>query len=593
MLIEGGQNLRYFSRYIRPYIKQYKWLMFFTIFLGVLTFLTAGALQFTSGYLITRAAEMPWNILLLYIPIVGVRAFGIARPVVRYLERLFGHNTVLKILSEMRVKLYDVLEPQALFIRSRFQTGDLVGTLADDIEHLQDTYIRTIFPTVVALFLMFFSCSLLAIFDWRFALWIFICLTIIVIVYPLFSLYFLKKRQVEIKQKRNKLYQIFGDAVMGASDWIISGRKKEFVNQFMKISSENNLLEKKLTNWTHARTFQLQVIAGLILIFVGIWAGFEAAKGDILPAYIAAFTLVTIPILEGMIPTSDALEKIPVYEESLNRIATIENYLPQKQNDEKIEELPKNPELVLEHVTYYYEGSKLAALKNINLSISQGEKIAILGKSGAGKSTLIEMLVGALTPTIGKVTLGNQSPEKYGEQIFDLVSILNQKPYLFSTTVENNIRLGKPDATDAEIREVIQKVKLDKYIYSLPKGLQTQMQESGERFSGGERQRIALARILLKNTPIVILDEPTVGLDPITERDLLNTMFESLAGKTIILITHHLVLLEKMDKIIFLENGEIIMEGTHDELLQTNERYRTLYTMDSGIIEKELIHLGK
>ena len=593
MLIEGGQNLRYFSRYIRPYIKQYKWLMFFTIFLGVLTFLTAGALQFTSGYLITRAAEMPWNILLLYIPIVGVRAFGIARPVVRYLERLFGHNTVLKILSEMRVKLYDVLEPQALFIRSRFQTGDLVGTLADDIEHLQDTYIRTIFPTVVALFLMFFSCSLLAIFDWRFALWIFICLTVIVIVYPLFSLYFLKKRQVEIKQKRNKLYQIFGDAVMGASDWIISGRKKEFVNQFMKISSENNLLEKKLTNWTHARTFQLQVIAGLILIFVGIWAGFEAAKGDILPAYIAAFTLVTIPILEGMIPTSDALEKIPVYEESLNRIATIENYLPQKQNDEKIEELPKNPELVLEHVTYYYEGSKLAALKNINLSISQGEKIAILGKSGAGKSTLIEMLVGALTPTIGKVTLGNQSPEKYGEQIFDLVSILNQKPYLFSTTVENNIRLGKPDATDAEIREVIQKVKLDKYIYSLPKGLQTQMQESGERFSGGERQRIALARILLKNTPIVILDEPTVGLDPITERDLLNTMFESLAGKTIILITHHLVLLEKMEKIIFLENGEIIMEGTHDELLQTNERYRKLYNMDSGIIEKELIHLGK
>ena len=512
MLIEGGQNLRYFSRYIRPYIKQYKWLMFFTIFLGVLTFLTAGALQFTSGYLITRAAEMPWNILLLYIPIVGVRAFGIARPVVRYLERLFGHNTVLKILSEMRVKLYDVLEPQALFIRSRFQTGDLVGTLADDIEHLQDTYIRTIFPTVVALFLMFFSCSLLAIFDWRFALWIFICLTIIVIVYPLFSLYFLKKREVEMKQKRNKLYQILGDAVMGASDWTISGRKKEFVNQFMKISSENNLLEKKLTNWTHARTFQLQVIAGLILIFVGIWAGFEAAKGDILPAYIAAFTLVTIPILEGMIPTSDALEKIPVYEESLNRIATIENYLPQKQNDEKIEELPKNPELVLEHVTYYYEGSKLAALKNINLSISQGEKIAILGKSGAGKSTLIEMLVGALTPTIGKVTLGNQSPEKYGEQIFDLVSILNQKPYLFSTTVENNIRLGKPDATDAEIREVIQKVKLDKYIYSLPKGLQTQMQESGERFSGGERQRIALARILLKNTPIVILDEPTVEL---------------------------------------------------------------------------------
>lgn len=154
-----------FNKYIRPFIKQYKWFMLATVFLGFLTFLTASMLTFTSGFLITRAAEAPYNILMLYVPIVLVRAFGIARPVVRYMERLVGHNTVLKILADMRVRLYDALEPQALFIRSRFQTGDLVGTLADDIEHLQDAYIRTIFPTIVALFLFVFSVTSLAVFD--------------------------------------------------------------------------------------------------------------------------------------------------------------------------------------------------------------------------------------------------------------------------------------------------------------------------------------------------------------------------------------------------------------------------------------------
>ena len=120
----------------------------------MLTVFGASMLTFTSGYLISRASQRPENILMIYVPVVLVRTFGISRAVTHYLERLAGHNAVLKILSQMRVKLYGVLEPQALFIRSRFQTGDLLGTLADDIEHLQDVYIRTIFPTLVALFLI-------------------------------------------------------------------------------------------------------------------------------------------------------------------------------------------------------------------------------------------------------------------------------------------------------------------------------------------------------------------------------------------------------------------------------------------------------
>lgn len=572
-----------FNKYIRPFIKQYKWFMLATVFLGFLTFLTASMLTFTSGFLITRAAEAPYNILMLYVPIVLVRAFGIARPVVRYMERLVGHNTVLKILADIRVRLYDALEPQALFIRSRFQTGDLVGTLADDIEHLQDAYIRTIFPTIVALFLFVFSVTSLAIFDPFFALWIAVCLAVIIVVYPLLSLYFLKKRQIQVKEKRNRLYKMFTDAVLGISDWMISGNKERFIFQFMKESRETNKIEKKLADWNHARTFQLQVISGLILIFVGIWAGFEALEGEILPAYIASFTLVTLPILEGLIPVSNAIEKIPAYQESLERLENIDQYNG-TQGVVGSFEIATNPVIYFEHVDYTYRSNKEPALKNINLTIRPGEKVALLGKSGAGKSTLLQLLIGAMKPDYGTVKIGDLSASRYGEQIYEVISVLNQKPYLFATTVENNIRLGNQEATREEVEDVIRQVKLDQYIHSLPKGLDTQMEESGQRFSGGERQRIALARILLKNTPIVVLDEPTVGLDPLTERDLLDTIFKTLEGKTVILITHHLMGMEKMDQIVFLDNGAISMHGNHRSLLKENERYRKLYRLDLGEI---------
>ncbi|GER67209.1 amino acid ABC transporter ATP-binding protein [Weizmannia acidilactici] len=575
--------MKYFNQYIKPYIRQYRGLMILTVLLGILTFLASSMLTFTSGYLITRASEMPVTILLIYVPIVGVRAFGIARPVARYLERLSGHNTVLKILADMRVKLYEMLEPQALFIRSRFQTGDLLGTLADDIEHLQDAYIRTIFPTVTALFLFLYSTVVLAVFDWLFALWIAVCLGVIVFVYPLVSLYLMKKRQIELKETQGILYCTMTDTLFGIRDWIISGKKERFFKQFYEDSRKSHEIEKKMSYWNHSRTFQLQAISGAILIFVGIWAGHAALNGEIAPTYIASFTLVTLPILEGMIPAVPAVEKITTYKESLQRIDGIRGYLPEEPGEKMPLDTGGKADIRLEHVTYYYENEKEAALKDVSLIVPHGQKIALLGKSGAGKSTLLHLLVGALRPDSGTVTIGGHAPADYGEAIHKQVSVLNQKPYLFATTVENNVGLGRADATVEEIEAAIRQVKLGRYIDTLPNGIHTQMEETGQRFSGGERQRIALARILLQNTPIVILDEPTVGLDPLTEKDLLDTIFDVLHDKTVLLITHHLTGLEKMDQIIFLDDGKIAMQGTHAELMSGNARYRQLYEMDHGV----------
>lgn len=575
--------MNYTQRYILPYVRKYKAAMGWTVFFGFLALLSAALLTFTSGYLISRTSERPETILLVYIPIVMVRTFGISRSVFRYVERLLGHNAVLKILADMRVKLYRALEPQALFIRERFKTGDLLGTLADDIEHLQDVYIRTIFPTLIGLMMFVFAIGSLLTVDPLFAFFMLVAMSVVAFVYPLISLYLFKKHQTRAKTLHGQLYDTLTDALFGISDWIISGRKKQFVDGFLTDAASSVDAERKLDEWNQTRTMQLQIFTGVLVIIVGFWAGNAAADGLIAPTYIAAFTLAIMPIMEAIIPISHAVERIPVYEQSLQRIEKIEETM--------IEPIPsqidiatiKQPVISFENVTFRYPGSEGPAVEQIDLTIRHGEKVAILGKSGAGKSTLLQLLLGQFIPTEGHVRIDQYEAHQFGDDIFEVASVLNQKPYLFATSVLNNIRLGRADATDDEIEHVVEDVGLHDYLATLEHGLHTQMEESGQRFSGGERQRIALSRILLKNDPIVVLDEPTVGLDPETERDLVHTMLENLQQQTVIYITHHLTAIEQMDTIIFMDEGKIDMIGSHEQLYETNARYRRLYELDRAL----------
>ncbi|KAA6450027.1 thiol reductant ABC exporter subunit CydC [Bacillus atrophaeus] len=568
------------EEWIRPYIKQNARLFVLVVCLGAVTIFSAAFLMFTSGFLISKAATRPENILLIYVPIVAVRTFGIARSVSRYAERLVGHHIILKIVSDMRVRLYKMLEPGALMLRSRFRTGDMLGILAEDIEHLQDAFLKTVFPAISALLLYAVSIMALGFFSWPFAALMAIYLFVLAVLFPVVSLLVTKAKNTRLKSGRNALYSRLTDAVLGVSDWMFSGRQHSFVESYEKEENAWFEVEQKRQRFTRWRDFAAQcLVAGLILLML-FWTAGQNADGELARTMIAAFVLVIFPLTEAFLPLSDALTEVPGYQDSVRRMNKTAPQTETARIAPAAGKLDLNDvTLRFDHVAFSYDDSS-QVLNQFSFTLRQGEKMALLGRSGSGKSTSLALIEGALIPASGKVTLNGMETASLDDQIAEAVAVLNQKPHLFDTSILNNIRLGNGQASDEDVRRAARQVQLHDYIESLPDGYDTSVQETGIRFSGGERQRIALARILLQDTPIIILDEPTVGLDPITERDLLDTIFDVLKGKTILWITHHLAGVEAADKVVFLENGKAEMEGTHEELLAGNERYRRLYHLD-------------
>lgn len=277
---------------------------------------------------------------------------------------------------------------------------------------------------------------------------------------------------------------------------------------------------------------------------------------------------------------SQGASEWPVYKRSIERVNALDDGGVQPVEQTSLAE-PFN-QLSINNLTFKYADGNRNVVKNISMTIHPGEKVALLGPSGTGKSTFLKLVVGDLTPSDGQVLINQQNILSLQDVRSSLFGILDQQPYLFDTTVMNNVRLGNVNASDQQVKDAIAAVGLKDLIESLPDKYDTQVQEAGKRFSGGERQRLSLARILLQDAPIIILDEPTVSLDPITEKKLLDKVFELLHDKTIIWVTHHLAGIAHVDQVRFMENGQFDMQGTPQELYKTQPRFRQLYDLDRG-----------
>ncbi|MFD2727899.1 thiol reductant ABC exporter subunit CydC [Enterococcus camelliae] len=567
------------DQWVKPFLHQYKKALYLALFLGFMTFFCAGALMFTSGYLISRSASLPENILMIYIPIVLTRAFGIGRPVFRYVERLTSHNWVLKMTSKLRLKLYLTLEKEAMFFKQTYRMGDILGLLAEDINHIQNLYLRTIFPTIIAWILYVFVIVGLGFFSLWFALVMTILFFGLVVVFPLVSVLMNGARQEREKQVKNALYIDLTDNVMGVSDWIFSQRSQEYVASYLENEQQLYHVQNELRRFNRLRNYFFQLYIGLMAVSLILWTSqrFVGNHGGA-ANWIAAFVLSLFPLIDAFAVLPDAAQETNVYKDSLNRLNALNSQATPEDSALPIQTLT----IQLKNLSFHYPNESKMVLNGLDLTIPQGQKLAILGRSGSGKSTLATLIRGDLAPTDGFLTLGEVPTNQFGDQIANYIGVIQQTPYLFHTTILNNLRIGNEEASVEEVWHVLERVGLKKLVQRLPDGLQTMVDEAGLRFSGGERHRMALARILLQDTPIVLLDEPTVGLDPITEQALIDTFFGELKDKTIIWITHHLQGINQMERVLFIENGQIELAGSPAELAATSPRYRLLKAVDEG-----------
>jgi ATP-binding cassette subfamily B protein len=246
---------------------------------------------------------------------------------------------------------------------------------------------------------------------------------------------------------------------------------------------------------------------------------------------------------------------------------------------ESEKEKHRNPaagDIEFKDVTFSYD-EKEAALKNVSVLFQKNSVNAIVGPSGAGKSTMANLIVNFWQPDSGTVTIGGQKVQDfYARDLSTLISIVQQDTFLFNSSVEENIRIGKKDASREEIIHAAKKARIHDIIMGFPEGYQTIVGEAGTKLSGGEKQRISLARMILKDAPIVILDEATAAIDPYNEYLIQQVISDLCENKTLIIIAHHLNTIQSADQIFVLQDGEITAKGKHNELLETNELYRAM-----------------
>ena len=571
---------------IRTEIKKNKSVMTLVVVLGILSTVSGAALMYVSGFLISKSSLRIGNILMLQVPTVLTRTFSLSQSTFAYLQRLTSHNLVLGIIEKMRSRVYKILEPHALKLKKEYKSGDLLGLIAEDIEHLQNIYLKTIFPSIVSLVLYVIFVTLMFGYDMSYAILATLFGLFIIFIVPFVSLTFTRRNFQVMKEAKYDLYKNFTSAIFGISDWISSNRVNDFMNEYQE--KETRLLKKetKIKIFVHFRENLVNFIAGLTVFYM-IYSCWSMTLNDSIEnVYIASFCMMALSVMSVSVMTSEAVAHIPGYEVSIKRV---KDFYANEQDDVDIDKALQNKEgnvIDIENVTFAYENGK-NVLDNISLSIKKGEKVAILGRSGVGKSTLVKLLTGTYTDYTGSISVLGKVPTE--KMLGTKISLLNQKPYLFDMTIRENLKLAlldkKEEVTDDEINskieESLEKSQLTRLISELPEGINTNVFETGSRFSGGERQRIAFARTLIQNNELLLLDEPTVGLDPKTEHELLKTIFETNRDKTIVWITHHLNSIKYMDRIIFIKDGKVEMNGTHEELYQTNEKYRKLYDMDN------------
>ena len=541
-----------------------KWsLVLALIFTFLTVFMNVGLLT-VSAWLLASAALQP-GLTYLSLAIVGVRFFGVSRAVCRYFERYTSHRMAFQGLYGLRVWFYAHLEPLAPAILKRFGAGDMLGRIMGDIEVLQFFYLRTLIPPVAAIALTVLVAYGVSTIDSTLVMPIVLAALLLGLILPFVVYIHNKQSLTEIGPQQGEYKSLLSDTMDSLEDVISYGNEDlvyHRIQHMMHIVDTNKgVIERgmNLGNTLFLGGVQISVVIVAILAanaLTGAWAS----------VMVAVAAIGTQAWFEALQPMIAAVHHGAESKVATSRLMALANEPMPVVDPKAPKPFNANRDITFTDVSFGYNQDR-CIYEHLRLGIKQGQSVAIVGASGSGKTTLFNMLE-RLYDYGGSIHVGDVELKDISIDTWrNALGTITQDTYIFHASFEDNIRLARPDASATDLERAIDRASLRSVVDSLPVGLNTIVGSGGHGLSGGERQRVALARLFLRNPQIVLLDEPLEGLDQVTRKALHRDLMEYVKDKTCLYITHQLEGLEQMDRILFMDKGQIVEDGTYEELI--------------------------
>ena len=567
-------------RALLPFLRLFKFAKL-PLFLGLVLMITGLAssigLLTTSGWFLAATAIAGLGTLFnFFYPSASVRGLAIGRTLFRYFEKLVTHDATFRILAKLRVQVFEKIIPLSPGVLNRYRNSDLLNRLVSDVDTLDSLYLRLIAPFITAIFVILAMCIGLSFVNAPLALGLGVGLLLLVLVIPTVFYQLGKKFGDKLVHSRALYRTQFLEFIQAQAELLLFNAEDKLKDNMAKTEANWQADQQKEANLSGFSTALSLLLNGLIIAAM-LWFSSQAEFGndEYRMAFIALFTFAALASFEILMPLGSAFLHIGQVIASAERVTDIIEQQPLVTFNGKAE-FDQNATTLIEakDLSFTYPERQNRALENLNLTIQKGKKVAILGKTGSGKSTLLQLLVRNYDANQGELFLAGKPIADYAEDTLrSQFCFLTQRVHVFSDTLRQNLQFASAvNISDEKMIEVLNQVGLGKLLEK-EQGLDIWLGDGGRPLSGGEQRRLGLARILLNDAPILLLDEPTEGLDRETERQILRLILAHAENKTLIMVTHRLTAIEQFDELCVIDEAKLIEKGTYAELLQLEKGF--------------------
>ena len=567
-------------RALLPFLRLFKFAKL-PLFLGLILMITGLAssigLLTTSGWFLAATAIAGLGTLFnFFYPSASVRGLAISRTLFRYFEKLVTHDATFRILAKLRVQVFEKIIPLSPAVLNRYRNSDLLNRLVSDVDTLDSLYLRLIAPFITAIFVILAMCIGLSFVNATLALGLGASLLLLVFVIPTVFYQLGKKFGDKLVHSRALYRTQFLEFIQAQAELLLFNAEDKLKDNMAKTEANWQADQQKEANLSGFSTALSLFLNGLIIAAM-LWFSSQAEFGndEYRMAFIALFTFAALASFEILMPLGSAFLHIGQVIASAERVTDIIEQQPLVVFNGKTE-FDQNATTLIEakDLSFTYPERQNRVLDNLNLTIQKGKKVAILGKTGSGKSTLLQLLVRNYDANQGELSLAGKPISDYAEDTLrGQFCFLTQRVHVFSDTLRQNLQFASAvNIPDEKMIEVLNQVGLGKLLEQ-EQGLDIWLGDGGRPLSGGEQRRLGLARILLNDAPILLLDEPTEGLDRETERQILRLILAHAENKTLIMVTHRLTAIEQFDELCVIDEAKLIEKGTYAELLQLEKGF--------------------